>query len=635
LSEATHILRKYWNYENFRSPQEEIIESVVEGKDTFALLPTGAGKSICFQVPAMMSEGICLVISPLIALIQDQVESLKNKNIKATSLAGQLKQEEISDILDNCLYGNYKFLYLSPERLKQEWIFERILSLPIHLIAIDEAHCISQWGHDFRPAYLEINKLKDYFFNTPFIALTASANKRVQEDIIQQLKLNNPAVFKKSFERKEIVYSVYIADDTENLMHRIVQKHPESAIIYVRNRRKTFQVAQNLISYGIQADFFHGVLNFKEKKEKLQRWLNNENQVMVATNAFGMGIDKPDVKNVIHIQIPENIDSYYQEAGRAGRNGSRSFATILLKSQDIEKAKELFYNSLLDKTFLLKVYKNFVNYHQIAYGEGYAEVFHFNFNDFCLKYQLPQNKTFQAFQFLDRQAIIHLQTEFSYISTIHFLISNEAILDYFKNEPRESRIFLNIIHHYKGTDEIETKIDLQKIAASENISPDKLLEIIYKWQNKGFCTFNNSNSDTTVQFNEIREDAITINRSISYLKQQNQIKTQQFEAMLNYITDTETCKNQLILKYFDEFVSETCGQCSTCRNKLQQKEISKNPLIIKNKILYLTQSKPLDLEELAQQLSLESAFLIGFIRELLEEDKLEVQHHKYIARQIQ
>ena len=313
---ALETLQHYWKHDGFRTPQEEIIASVLDGKDTFALMPTGGGKSICFQVPAMMQEGICLVISPLIALMRDQVQNLQNKDIKAIALTGGIHQDEIINLLDNCQFGNYKFLYLSPERLQNDWILERIKNLPITLIAIDEAHCVSQWGHDFRPAYLKIARLKEFFPKVPFLALTASATLRVKEDIITQLQLDNPQVFSKSFYRENIAYMVFETEDKLNILKQILQKNPQPSIIYVTNRKSCSETVFQLENMGFKATYYHGGLSYKDKENHMKLWMDEKVQIMVATNAFGMGIDKANVKTIIHLHLPQNLENYYQESGR-------------------------------------------------------------------------------------------------------------------------------------------------------------------------------------------------------------------------------------------------------------------------------------------------------------------------------
>ncbi len=349
---ALQILEKYWQYKAFRPVQEDIIQSVLDGSDTFGLMPTGGGKSLCFQVPTMVQQGLCLVISPLVALMKDQVNNLQSRGIKAIALTGTIKSDELINLLDNCEFGNYKFLYLSPERLEQDWVLDRLKTLPISLIAIDEAHCVSQWGHDFRPSYLKIKNLKSYFSKTPFIALTASATPEVKEDIMALLGLENPKIFQQSFARNNLGYFIIYAEDKMYKLNQILQKNQQSAIIYVRNRKNCHEYATQLEALGHKTTIYHAGLPVKEKEANMNAWMQDQKTVMIATSAFGMGIDKPNVKTVVHVNLPENLESYYQEAGRAGRNGEKSFAILISSPSDIIMAKGQFIAILPDTNFL-------------------------------------------------------------------------------------------------------------------------------------------------------------------------------------------------------------------------------------------------------------------------------------------
>jgi ATP-dependent DNA helicase RecQ len=468
MQTALEILQKYWCHDSFRKPQDEIIASVLEGKDTFGLLPTGGGKSICYQVPGMLKDGICIVISPLVALMKDQVQQLQNRNIKAIALTGGIKKDELINLLDNCEFGNYKFLYVSPERLQSDWILERIKKLPVNLIAIDEAHCVSQWGHDFRPAYLKIAQLKTCFPRIPFLALTASATNAVIDDIILQLNMNHPPIFRKSFERKNIAYMIFEVEDKLYRIKQILDKNPEPSIIYVRNRKLSSEMALQLENIGVKSTFYHGGLSAKEKSNQMKLWMNDEVQVIVATNAFGMGIDKSNVKTVIHTQLPESMESYYQETGRAGRNGEKSFALLLKSLSDVFQAKNQFINVLPDKKILTEIYIKLCNYFQIAYGEGINEQFAFNLNHFCQKYGFPTLKTFNSIQFLDRQGVISVTQEFSEKVSLKFTIPSKEVIRYVSLNPKEEPVILTILRTYPGIYETKTAINISLIAKKSN-----------------------------------------------------------------------------------------------------------------------------------------------------------------------
>lgn len=615
------ILQKYWQHDSFREPQQQIIDSVLASHDTFALLPTGGGKSICFQIPALIMPGTCLVVSPLIALIEDQVNNLSKLNIKATAIIGGTPMHEIDAIFDNCLYGNYKFLYVSPERLQQNWIIERIEKLNINLIAIDEAHCISQWGHDFRPSYLSLGKLRDLFPSTPIIALTASANKRVIEDICTNLQLTKPKLFTKSFYRENLIYGVYKVESQINIVERILLKNPAPSIIYVRTRRETYFFAQRLNQLNFKATFFHGGLSINDKKKKMQEWMDEKYPIMIATNAFGMGIDKKNVKNVIHIQIPENIENYYQEAGRAGRDSNKAFATILFTDKELEQNTALFKASLFDKEFLKLIYRKLNNFLNIAYGEGYNSVNNFNFNQFCNHNKFPYRKAYNALQFLDRQGIIRLTQNTGNKTKLVFTAPSSAILDFTYDNEIYENILLFILRTYPGIYEYETDINLDLIAQHTEESIEDIIKCLQQCQQQELCQFTPEDSDITVIFNEAWEEDRALYRTFAHLTHYNEQKINQYESLLFYIENEDICKNRILLKYFDEETDKDCGTCSTC---LKKKIASTANTRIKTttQIYSLLKDQPLSIKEIEINNEFEKEDIKYAIQVLLEENKI-------------
>ena len=463
MNTPLQILEKHWGFSSFKSRQEAIIDSVLNGQDTVALLPTGGGKSICFQIPALLNEGICIVVSPLIALISDQVKSLKNKGIKALALKGGLSFDELRTLLDNATHGNYKFLYLSPERLQQEMVQNYIKKMNVNTIAVDEAHCISQWGSDFRPAYKNITILRELHPLVPIIALTATATPKVLEHTIEELKLELPNIFKDSFVRKNIAYQVIEQDDKLYQIERLLKRNTGSAIVYVRSRKAAVEIHNQLNSLGFRSAFYHGGLSADNKDRKLEAWQNNSISIMVATNAFGMGIDHPNVRFVIHVQLPESLESYFQEAGRAGRDGARATAVLLHNAYDKILVRKQFIDSLATPVDLKKIYRSLVNYFRIAYGEGMFSEHSFSFTDFCTTYKLNTFVAYNALNTLDRLAIIQLSKEFGRKTTISFTVSSETLLSYFERDIVASVIGKTILRLYGGIFDSPTKVNLEFI----------------------------------------------------------------------------------------------------------------------------------------------------------------------------
>jgi ATP-dependent DNA helicase RecQ len=606
------VLIRYWKHTAFRPLQEPIIESVLDGKDTLALLPTGGGKSICFQVPAMLKPGICLVISPLVALMKDQVNNLQSRDIKALSMTGALSVDETSDLLDNCKYGGYKFLYLSPERLQSDWIVERLAELPVNFIAVDEAHCVSQWGHDFRPAYLKIGELRKHFKGIPLLALTATATPEVRKDILESLQMKEPTVFQQSFARENLAYWVMRTEDKLSQAVSILKKYPDPSIIYVRNRRACLETARQLESFGIRATAYHGGMLPSEKEKNMQQWMEGKVQAMVATNAFGMGIDKADVRTVIHLQLPENLENYYQEAGRAGRNGEKAFAVLLTQSSDIDTAQSQFIDVLPDRKFLTQCFIKLCNHLQIAYGEGIGELFPLNFNEFCQHYKFSPVTAHHALQFLDRQGVITLSKEFSQKLTLQFIIDSREILRYISLNPNDEPVLLAILRNYPGIYDQPTALNLPLISKKSGCTPGQVDEVIRRAGQREIAQVSARPHDTTVLFNEIREDERTIARVAKYLERQNELKKKQLSAVIRYATDTQTCRSRLLLQYFGE-ESGDCGICSQCSKPA--KKVS-----VREEILSILKNQPTSSQDLKNMIDCSENELIFALRDLMAEE---------------
>ncbi len=620
MNEPVEILKKYWGHDRFRPYQKEIIDSILEGKDTVALLPTGGGKSICFQIPALLQDGICIVISPLIALMKDQVDNLSKRGIKALSITAGISHNDLSILFDNCQFGNYKFLYLSPERLQSEYVVDRIKALNVSLIAIDEAHCVSQWGHDFRPAFLKISILKLLFPNKPFVALTASANARVEKDITTQLKLDNPTIFRQSFARKNISYNVLEVEDKIYNISKILKKYRDPTIIYVRNRKMCIDVSSQLKHLGFTATFFHGGLKNKEKEKNMQSWMSEEAQVIVATNAFGMGIDKANVRTVIHMQYAENIESYYQEAGRAGRNGERAFAVVLSSPSDELNAKGQFLSVLPDKAFVLKVYNKLCNFFQVAFGECPLNEFTFNLNKFCLRYDLSVLKTYNAIQFLDREGILSLTKDFSQKVSLQFLIESRELLRYISLHPRDEAVIHTLLRTYPGIYEYAVKVNTDLVAKKTPTTTTEVERVLTALNLNEVADYIAHDTDSALLFLENRDDEHIINRIAKHLKSQNELKVNQMEAFINYVQDKTHCKSRIILHYFDEETTENCGICSYCRDNAPKQKNSLEE--IASKMLALLQREDLDSRELEHLLKIPESDIIFAIHELLERESI-------------
>lgn len=610
------VLERYWNYTSFRPLQEDIITSVLENEDTFALLPTGGGKSICFQIPALIKNGICIVVTPLIALMKDQVKSLKQKGIKAIAINSGISYSDLDTQLDNCIYGNYKFLYLSPERLQQPLVIERIQQMKVNLIAIDEAHCISQWGNDFRPAYKNISTIRQIHPHVNCIALTATAKQNVIDDVIENLDFVSPKIFKGSFERFNISYRVIHTDDKLFQLTQTLNSFTGSSIIYVRSRKASEEIHNYLESKNFTSAYYHGGLTTKEKQIRLDQWLNDQKRIMLATTAFGMGIDKANVKTVIHFNLPESIESYYQEAGRAGRNGEEAFAIVLKQHIDQDRLRQQFLGALPSVDYVKRVYMKLCSYFQIAYGEGENTTHQLAFTTFCSTYNLSPNLTYNALTILDRNSVILLEQHFNFRTKIQFLTSNSALFQYLEKNLNLNILVRVLLRTYGGIFDFETKVNLDLIIEKSNLEEKIVIYQLHQLEKDSIISLHIANTDSEITFIKPREDDITINPIAKIIRQQHQLKYSQVDAVIEYINNEQTCKNKLLLSYFGEKSNKDCGKCSTCIenkkiNTVLDKDLSKD-------ILQALQSEDLSSRQLLQTVHCSEKVLLKVLTELLE-----------------
>ena len=616
------ILEQYWGHTGFRPNQQKIIEAVLENEDCLALLPTGGGKSVCFQVPALIKEGICIVVSPLIALMQDQVATLNQKGIKAMALTNVNHYSELERMLDNCVFGNYKFLYISPERLENKLVQARIKSMKVSLIAVDEVHCISQWGHDFRPAYRNIKTLRTLCPHTAVIALTATATKHVIKDITEQLGFLGPKIFKSCFFRPNLSYHSMTIEDPKHKTISLLKKVKSSAIVYVRSRIETEQLATTLELQGISSGFYHGGMSFKKKKVMYSDWINNKFSVMVATNAFGMGIDKSDVEMVIHLTIPDSLEAYFQESGRAGRNGEKAFAYLITGPDTVLNMKPWFENLIPDVPFLKLIYKKLCTYFQIAYGDYNTERLGLHFDKFCEIYKVSKRKTFNALKTLESHGILVFETVRENKLTIQFLVSNKTLQSLVEKDTRENNVTKAILRTYEGVFGKSTAIDLEKITTKTGLKISAILEVLERLKSVNAMAFEKIQTDAQITFIVPREDEKTIHRISKSVSNQNKIKLKKFHAVLKYVENNSVCKSLQLLTYFNEKTPKPCGICNVCtvnsfvNNKCSQKEIIH--------VLEALEKKPLSSKELVEICTLEDEKIIIILQYLMEDQKIKL-----------
>lgn len=595
------ILQQYWGYETFRPLQLDIIESVLAGKDTLALLPTGGGKSICFQVPALCGEGICLVVSPLIALMKDQVKNLVDKGIRAYAIYSGMHLSDIDRILDNCIHGEVDFLYLSPERLNSELALARIKQMQVRLIAIDEAHCISQWGYDFRPSYLNIIEIRELFPSVPLIALTATATEAVVEDIQEKLGFRlNAAVFQKSFARPNLSYVVLYEENKRNKMLEILQKIQGSGVVYVQNRKETKEVAYFLHKNGIKADYYHAGRHGDVRAVVQERWIKNEIRIIVATNAFGMGIDKPDVRVVIHLTLPDSLEAYFQEAGRGGRDGAKAYGILLYNQADRIKHERYFDQAYPSLAEIRKVYQALGSYYQLAIGAGQGQTFDLDLAHFARTYDFKPVETLHALKLLMKEEYINLTENLFFPSTLQVVARREVLYDYMLRNSKLERLLQVILRWYQGAFNHDVNIKEQKLAQHLRVRLEQLVAMLEKLQKDGLIRYKPRKDAPQLTFltERLPKESMSIDQKrYQFLKERQE---QRLNAALHY-AETLQCRSQLLLAYFGEQGAAACGHCDVCLGRHERYVKHNEYYTIKNKLEYLLKQEPMELRALVDQ----------------------------------
>lgn len=562
----THLLHQFWGYSTFRGEQENIINSVLEKKDTLALLPTGGGKSICFQVPTLMMEGICLVISPLIALMKDQVENLKRRNIPALTINSSMNYFEVKQTLQNAAYGDHKFLYLSPERLQTKLFKEFLPALNVSLIAVDEAHCISQWGYDFRPSYLKIAELRNELPDVPILALTASATPKVREDIIGKLKLNQPTLFKQSFERSNLSYSSFHVDSKINKVIEILKNVPGSGVIYCKNRRETQNVAQLLRLHQLSADYYHAGLTQDERGRKQEEWINGRTRVIVCTNAFGMGIDKPDVRTVIHHDLPDCLENYYQEAGRAGRDGNKAYAVAVHQTKDVDELRilpELKFPSIAE---IKKVYQSIADYLDIPVGLGEGNYYDFDLIEFSKNFKYEIHLVMNVLKALESEGHLSFSENIFLPSHLKFVAPKELLEDFENGHPELEPLIKVLLRTYEGIYDNRISVNEKNIGRLARLSSELVKEKLKQLQAYNIVEYLPQKETPQIYFllNRAPAQHLHINNE-AYLERKKQY-TERVQVMLNYL-EIKTCRSTYIAEYFGEEQPSRCGVCDNCLNE--------------------------------------------------------------------
>ena len=620
------ILKQYWGYDSFRGIQEEIIKSIGEGRDTLGLMPTGGGKSITFQIPALAKDGLCIVITPLIALMKDQVQNLRQRGIKAVAIYSGMTRQEILIALENCIFGNYKFLYISPERLDTDIFKQKLRAMKVNMITVDESHCISQWGYDFRPAYLKIADIRELLPGVPLLALTATATPDVVQDIQSRLKFREKNVFRMSFERKTLAYIVRKTDNkTAELLH-ILRRMPGSAIIYVRSRRRTKETTELLTHEGITADFYHAGLDNAVKDIRQKRWQDGECRVMVATNAFGMGIDKPDVRLVIHLDLPDSPEAYFQEAGRAGRDGEKAYAVILYSKSDKVTLHKRIPDTFPDKDYIKKVYEHLQYYYQMAMGDGLGCTKEFNLEEFCRKFKHFPVPADSALKILTQAGYIEYTDEQDNASRIIFTIRRDELYKLREMGNETEALVQTILRSYTGLFTDYAYISETALSLRTGLTRQQIYNVLMSLSKRRIIDYIPRKKTPYIIYTRERVELNHLHISPAVYEERKERYEARIRAMVDYVTSETACRSRMLLRYFGEKNENNCGQCDVCLSGHAAHELPTDTFEkLKKELLTILQEQVLTPAEVAEKTEADRDLLSHAIQYLLEEGEIKIK----------